>query len=95
MFLLRGVPHRLLSLLFRRGRAGAPQPASDPSLSEAKMRRGYSDKMLRPAEDKGAPPVAYDVSGRPYCSACGDSGAGPCAYHATGRWAAMLKGECR
>lgn len=28
------------------------------------------------------PPVAFDVAGRPYCSACGDSGLGPCAYHA-------------
>lgn len=28
------------------------------------------------------PPIARDVAGRPYCSACGDSGSGPCAYHA-------------
>jgi hypothetical protein len=55
MFVLRVAGSRLADLWKRRGRHTHPQrpPASPcpPSEGEAKVRRGYADKMLRPLRD--------------------------------------------
>lgn len=58
MFSLRGALAGLSSL-FPGGRRRPPQPASHPAPdAEAKRRRGYEDKMRRPAdyEDKARTP---------------------------------------